>query len=359
MTVSTPLFTSLGMFIIDDNQYPIEWDREDDLNVIGGGGSYAIVGARIIAGFSRAPQICGIIDKGYDFPLSVEQELQSWKCGLVYRTDETRRTTRGVNVYDKQETRGFYYKTDKKRIEPEDVVDDQRLCRSKSYHLLCSVERCRNFIDDIGQVNREAVYIYEPIPDVCIPENIELLKELVLGLIDVFSPNLKEACLLAGIEEISLDMNNDINESITALESLASTFTSHMTKEGSGVVIRCGAHGCYVSSSNWKGMLPAYHDAQDTQAVVDVTGGGNAYCGGFVVGLLMSGYDWKIAGICGNLASGCVIEQLGMPLVDAGVGNNNGDVWNKIHVLKRFQNYVTKHAINNAQLSWMYPEEEQ
>lgn len=347
----TPLFTSLGMFIIDDNQYPSAWNRADDVDVIGGGGSYAIVGARIIGGKRRASKVCGIIDKGYDFPASVQQELESWKCGLVYRADETRQTTRGVNVYDEKETRGFYYKTDKKRIEPEDIVSDDLLSHSQSYHLLCSVERCRNIIDAIQPVNPQSVYVYEPLPDACVGASFEPLKQLVLEHIDVLTPNLKEACMLAGIDEIDLETDTDEMGTVAtnALEALASTFMVHMTKPGSGVVIRCGSRGCYVSSPGFKGMLPAYHSS-NSDGVVDVTGGGNAFCGGFTAGLLLSNGDWLTAGVCGNLASGCVIEQLGMPQVDA----VDGDVWNGTSITDRLHTYAGEHAVA-AQMPWLDP----
>ncbi|KAM9915215.1 hypothetical protein OXX59_010604, partial [Metschnikowia pulcherrima] len=77
-------------------------------------------------------------------------------------------------------------------------------------------------------------------------------------------------------------------------------------------------------------MLPAYH--QNQQNVVDVTGGGNSFCGAFMTALELS-RDWIAAGIVGNIASGVVVEKLGMPSV-------KGDIWNGVSFKERLATYL-------------------
>lgn len=92
MAKDDPIFTSMGMFIIDENQYPPSSKKEPVHNIIGGGGTYAIIGSRIIAGAEKSKLICGIIDKGSDFPEIVEEEILSWNSGIVWKEDLSRLT---------------------------------------------------------------------------------------------------------------------------------------------------------------------------------------------------------------------------------------------------------------------------
>lgn len=317
MNHKDPLFMSLGMFIIDDNEYPQSWNRQPEHNIVGGGGPYAIVGARIIAGDKYGQRITGIIDKGSDFPEEVEQEIKNWDTGVLFRSDKSRLTTRGLNRYDENEIRHFYYLGDKKRIEMEDLLENRQLLRSKTFHLICSIDRCYQLAQDIRKYNPEAMIIYEPLPDDCIHENYDKLLK-VLPIVEVFSPNLDEGCQLLG---------KPVPKDKKGIETI---FQSYISSGAQNCVLRCGPLGCYVGSVNVSQYLPAYH--QDQNNLVDVTGGGNSFCGGFMTGFYLS-KDLIVGGICGNLASGCIIEKLGMAKKD-------GIQWNGKSVKQRLQIYL-------------------
>lgn len=316
-TMESPIFTSLGMFIIDENEYPSSWNRPSEYNIIGGAGSYSIVGARIIAGKKYGHLITGVIDRGYDFPQEVQQELDSWGTGILFRTDNSRMTTRGKNTYDENNIRHFDYLSDKKRIEIEDLEQNQWLLKSKCFHLICSIERCYQLVLDIKKYNKEAIFIYEPLPSDCVAANYQKLIDL-LPLIDIFTPNLNEGCQLLNIKEPS-----DIAGMKSITESYVDLGASHC-------VLRCGAVGCFVASESQSLHLPSYH--QDQTKVLDVTGGGNSFCGGFMIGFYMTN-DICIGGICGNISSGCVIERLGMPLRD-------DEKWNGLSTKERIKTYL-------------------
>ena len=85
--------------------------RAPMLNRLGGAGTYATVGARLLCSHEsskipdRPHNIGFIVHAGEDFPREVEAELQSWYTrSLILHTPE-RLTTRGRNIYQ-DEIRG-------------------------------------------------------------------------------------------------------------------------------------------------------------------------------------------------------------------------------------------------------------
>ncbi|CAH6719545.1 hypothetical protein CLIB1444_02S11012 [[Candida] jaroonii] len=328
---SCALFTSLGMFIIDDNIYPKSWNRPSELNVIGGGGSYSIVGARIIGGERYGKQITGIIDKGSDFPEEVEAEINNWDTGVKFRLDNSRLTTRGCNRYDENNVRHFTYLNPKKRIELDDLLQED-LINSKCFHLICSFDRCNELVDGIKQYNAQAKIIYEPLPDDCIFENFEKMIT-VLPKIDIFTPNLNEGSQL---------LNNSEPTTIEGIKEITGKYVKLGCQR---IILRCGPLGCYIGSPQMSKHLPAYH--QDQKNVIDVTGGGNSFCGGFMIGFYLTN-DLVIAGILGNIASGCIIEKLAMP-------TKIGNIWNGKSVEERLDWYLNHYhvEIERNKIDWL------
>ena len=87
--------------------------------------------------------------------------------------------------------------------------------------------------------------------------------------------------------------------------------------------------------------MPAYH--RDAKGVVDPTGGGNAFCGGFCVGFVLGKGDFVEAAKYGNIAAAVVIEQFGLPRLetlrndmdmdgDTGLGR---ELWNGVSMVRR------------------------
>lgn len=324
----TPLFTTLGLFIIDDNVYPESWNRETEYNIIGGGASYAIVGSRFVAGPKQAKGIYGIIDKGSDFPKEVEEEIMSWGTGTIFRQDNTRLTTRGANIYRDDGVREFVYRSTKKRIEAKDVISTG-LIHLSCFHFCCSVERCEESIDIFNNLNADSgiapTYVFEPFPEVCVAENFAQLSEM-LRKVTVFTPNLNEAAGFAGLRNLP--------QTEAEIRTLARLFFQYMS--GGCVVLRCGELGSYVCSENVDIMLPAYH--QDQSKVVDVTGAGNTFCGAYITALKLSNSDYVYAGVMATLASGCAIECLGVPKLE-------NEKWNGLTVKERLQHYIKENAL--------------
>ena len=102
-----------------------------------------------------------------------------------------------------------------------------------------------------------------------------------LGLVDVFSPNLEEACLLSG--------EQDTEKALLHLSDLTET-----------VIIKTGADGCVCRNNN-----TTYQASGVPASVVDTTGAGDNFNCGFLFGQI-NGFSLadslRIANICGGLS---------------------------------------------------------
>jgi len=117
--------------------------------------------------------------------------------------------------------------------------------------------------------------VYEPIPDRCVPEELESLRQ-VLPFISVFSPNHEEAWSFYGVKPDEVERRGK-----DGIEEVAMRF---FEKEGANgiVVIRSGAWGAYCLKKGaergfWVSAYYPYDDAQAQKNVVDVTGAGNSF----------------------------------------------------------------------------------
>lgn len=79
------------------------------------------------------------------------------------------------------------------------------------------------------------------------------------------------------------------------------------------VVLRMGSEGAVACDGTRSLYIPAA-----PAVVVDVTGGGNAFSGGFLAGYCRSGGDLEAAGRSASVSAACAIAQYGPPpLIDA------------------------------------------
>ncbi len=211
---------------------------------------------------------------------------------------------------------------------------------SKSYHLICTPTRCIELVNGImsrrkaltdkhppmsSDIFETPLIVWEPMEHCCCPSQLPSVLE-AMAFVDVFSPNDRE--LSALFEE-------DKSEGTIAQCDLQH-YCKTLLEQGFGpkpsaVVIRMGEDGCFVASHTRSFALPAYHTPlknvrQEDRAswknrVADPTGGGNAFLGGYCVGLLMD--DWHDLGpgltpfegaaLPGSVAASFAIEQSGMP----------------------------------------------
>ncbi|KAL1896450.1 hypothetical protein Cpir12675_002787 [Ceratocystis pirilliformis] len=391
-------FVTLGMFIIDEIEFPPP--KPSVKNALGGAGSFAAMGARIMSPPPKSQSVGWIVDQGSDFPPALTGLIQLWNSSVLFRRDDARLTTRGWNGYGDVETRGFRYTTPKKRLTGRDLTPAMLL--SKSFHMVCSPVRCRELVSEIKALRKELqtshnetcakpFFIWEPVPDLCTPENL-LECTRTLSYVDICSPNHAELAGFMG--ETGIDENGDISQE--AVERSCEQLLASMPLQSFSLVVRAGRKGCYVarnggrkgSSINWRTTKPARQKKQqhalssmlrpdtdmfslfehltpdnegcidreeieidagisrwipavhsDPSQVVDPTGGGNCFLGGLAVALAR-GHNVEEAAIWGSVAASFAIEQVGVPTV---VGDGSGnETWNGVDVQDRMLEFKTR-----------------
>jgi len=75
-------------------------------DIVGGGGTYAALGARIFSPAPASGRVGWIVDCGSDFPPGLRDQIGHWHSGVLMRETPDRLTTRGWNGYGAHEQRG-------------------------------------------------------------------------------------------------------------------------------------------------------------------------------------------------------------------------------------------------------------
>ena len=245
----------------------------------------------------------------------------------------------------------FKYSTPKLRLDHNSLTASHLL--AKSFHLICGPARCIDLVTGIMSLRDKTdansprpVFIWEPTPDLCIPELLDDCFK-ALAYVDIVSPNHVELGAFFG-RDATHASSGEVDDGL--VEELSDTFL----KSGIGpcstgcVVVRCGKRGCFMAHQDisvqdrW---LPAFHTPSTTgegsDSVVDPTGGGNAFLGGLSVGVVRatsvtSGDRLKEAAIWGTVAASFAIEQIGVPTLGE---DEQGETWNGVHVGERLAEY--------------------
>ncbi|KAK9365876.1 Ribokinase-like protein [Lipomyces kononenkoae] len=327
------IFTSLGMFIIDEIHHP---DGTSQYNVIGGAGTYAAFGARYFLPQPLSKGVGWCVDAGSDFPGVVRKELSSLQTTMIFREDQTRLTTRGWNGYGENDFRAFRYVTPKKRIVVEDIIGT-KLLESRTFHVISSPDRAQDLINGIIEQRNSLkkdlplpVIAWEPVPDLCTPEHLGACLA-ALPMVSILTPNAAEAAAFFGLPE---PFEKE------AIESVALRFLPFM-RQDAAIVIRAGAQGCFVLSKERKLWLEAYHTPFPDR-VIDPTGAGNTFVGGMCAGYVLSNGDIIEASIYGNVAAGLSIEQVGIAKLTLAGADVQSELWNGSEVMTRLKEYKTR-----------------
>ncbi|PLW09874.1 hypothetical protein PCANC_07806 [Puccinia coronata f. sp. avenae] len=305
----TDQVATLGMFILDSFKYSDDYSSTHKPSLvpgewyIGGGGTYATIGARM---WLSPDRIGMVIHRGLDFPAKIKEQLESYSPHLfTFLSDPAHpHTTRALNTYS-NERRDFAYLTPKRQVHLSEIY--AATSAAPGYvHLICSPARLLTILKERRArfPAWEPQWVWEPVPDSCRPENLAQLVECA-GEVAVFSPNELEASELLGHPTPPCSPGD-----IQAIGD-------HFHRAGfRAVVIRSGKRGSYgVGERASDGpvqrfWVPAL--VQDQRLVVDQTGAGNAFLGGLMAGLAR-GESLLDAACYGSVSSGLTITQLGLP----------------------------------------------
>lgn len=152
--------------------------------------------------------------------------------------------------------------------------------------MVCSPTRCTILVRSLRErraaININAprpIIIWEPIPDLCTPAELENLREAAT-LVDIISPNGEELADFFATGTGPETQRLSRQEMVT---SLLAKCDPHDPSAAPTVVVRDGADGSRLYTHNKAVHFRAYH--QDSGKVIDPTGGGNTYLGGLAMGL--------------------------------------------------------------------------
>jgi sugar/nucleoside kinase (ribokinase family) len=255
-----PFYIAIGAIIIDDIILP---DGTSRMGELGGGTVHAAMGMRIWV--ERVGMVALV---GSDFPPDLRQQM----TGIFDLRGLSERPVRTVRAWQLFEPDG--QRTEVLRVGweefaglspvPSELPQDYR--RPDGVHLHVGPVEARPWLD-VLQAEGNPIIVWEPPDYYTIPELRSLYNE-ISPRVNVLSPNLDEGRMLTG--EVSPEAVVDA-----------------LLRYGApAVALRMGADGSLVARSDGRRehvqALPVDH-------IVDVTGAGNAYCGGMAVGLAETG----------------------------------------------------------------------
>lgn len=253
------------------------------------------------------------------------------------------------------------------RIDASTLIKEQ--VEARSFHFVCSPERCIDLVVRISAKREElrdrdtlthdkAFFVWEPIPGLCIPNELDNFLEAI-RYVDTVSPNLEELGAFFGVSFFTYGtINMD-----SLLDVCASILFGRSNSLLSCIVVRMGHWGCLVADHLGATMIDPYHQAvgdkfvthESEQSasrwnkVTDPTGAGNAFLGGFCIGMtvppdtrfsgiaLSTDSQIVMAAICGTVAASFAVEQVGMPVLSTSTVQKGQELWNDDNVRARIE----------------------
>lgn len=275
------MYISVGSIIVDDIVLP---DGVTRMGEFGGGAAHAVSGMRV-----WSDQVGLTSWLGQDFPSSMYDQLRS-TCDLSGVVRRSAKSTRAWQVFEWNNHRTEIFRTDFEEFvqnspRPHEYPEAYR--HARGVHLQCELEYFKEWVSKLREFGTRVI-VWEPWGEFCTPEFQHVFKEY-LPLVDAVSPNLEEGRALTGLEipgEVALEL----------------------VKLGARrVALRMGAEGSLVcDDAGFIAVIPAVQVVR----IVDVTGAGNAYCGGLAVGLGETG-DLLESGRWGAVSASFALEQFG------------------------------------------------
>ncbi|KAI7860673.1 Ribokinase-like protein, partial [Circinella umbellata] len=266
-------------------------------------------GMRIWINSPESKKIGYIAQEGFDHPLDIVKQLERLDINLRRQQHSNLHTTRGLNTFGPNDHRDFEYIHPIIRLTAQDPPDSW-IKSLRVMHLICSPERAIEIVTEWRERGgTSTAFIWEPVPWSCLAECYEMVCEAA-KLVDILTPNHEEAAALLGNSK--LDPETCAKKLYNAIDN------------NTNVVIRSGKLGAVVAThNNTTEWVPAYWKENDSDKIRDVTGAGNAFCGGLCIGWVASNGDAVMAARYGAVSASYIVEQVGLPTL----GDNNQ--WNE------------------------------
>jgi cytidine kinase len=283
------MFLSIGSIVVDDIVLP---DGQTRMGVLGGGATHAAMGMRVWS------QKVGLLAALGDDLRETDRLALARAVDLCGPARPDAPAPRAWQLYETDGRRTHVDRTDPSHFMamcPRPGELPAEYAGTLGVRLECEApDPLREWMARL-RAGGSGRILWEPWNSFCRPEN-RVVFDAVAPLLDVVSPNLGQARRLTGSE--------DPRRILAALLDAGVRVA----------VLRMGEAGSLVAGQDG---APVAVPAAPVPRVVDVTGAGNAYCGGFLVGLAETG-DLEQAGRYGAVSASFALEQFGalVPLED-------------------------------------------
>ena len=283
----TPAFLAIGSIIIDDIVYP---DGRTSMGVLGGGGTHAAYG---IAFTGEKPGLVGLV--GGDLPGDIRARLEAdFDIASLVWTHHPQ--ARGWQIFEWNGVRNEIFRVEV--IEPfmygpaPDEIPAS-FANLRGFTLLRGPEHVASWRARIP----DATLLWEPVRVFMLSADHEAFLQGIAHA-DIVSPNLHEAQTMYGIQDEREIIRRLLADGVKVAALRMGELGSLVARGGEG-----RAH---------------YIPAVKVDAVVDQTGAGNTYCGGFLVGFCREG-DVAEAGCYGAAAASFTLETVGCARMPGGL----------------------------------------
>lgn len=285
----TPELVTLSNLIVDDI---VLADGRSFMNTLGGAGTHTLVGMRPWSNALGFVAYCGddLDPQHRGFLEAMNVDLR----GVLLRPGQ--RTARAWQLFEYDERRIEIFRTslaDFDRLKPTFDELPPDYLQARGFHIQWGAPA------ELAQLIAQLRTANPAVRIICEPALSHLSGALdanrpVLSQVDVFSPDRDEAYALTGTDDI------------------AAIFDCLLSAGARIVALRMGANGSLVGTAAGEYYrAPAVPPA----ALVDVTGAGNAYCGGFIAGL-GRGDEPALAAARAAASASFAIEQIGVARFD-------------------------------------------
>lgn len=115
-----------------------------------------------------------IIQKGFDYPEEIDNQLNRLDVTLISKHHPDKHTTHGINRFGANDHRDFEYKHPIIRTTADDYPDSW-IDSMRVVHIISSPERAIEVIDEWKKRSSksQAQFLWEPLPWACIPEVVK------------------------------------------------------------------------------------------------------------------------------------------------------------------------------------------
>src|SRR6266446_8454546 len=266
LPASRPRVIVVGNLTIDDVVLP---DGATQMSSLGGNSLYTALGVRL-----WQPRIGLVTRRGEDFPRELTAALHALGIATRGVVDILGPTVRNWIVYETNGERHWLYRTPRERsrevaVQPGDLpVEWLEVEPPPVVHIAAMpLDAAEAIVDTVRHISPRAIITLDSHEDYVVDYRQRL--RALAARVDAFLPSRSELADLVGYD--------DPRRALVSLTSLPTPV----------IVIKMGAEGALV----WDKAKGTLHEAGVARGpVVDVTGAGDAFCGGFAAGLSL-GYS--------------------------------------------------------------------